>query len=110
MTGAAENHVRVTLELLHDLLGLQIPDIHLVVFAAAHDPLAARDGKVGEDTVFLVFVPLIRLQTFALGVVPQLESVVQRGGQDVLAVGRKLDETHRRIVVVNQRLQTLPTR
>ena len=91
MTSATEHHVRVALKLLHDLLRLQIPDVHLVVFATAHDPFATRDGKIGEDTVFLVFVPLIRLQTFALGVVPQLESVVQRGGQNVFAIGRKCD-------------------
>jgi len=104
MASAAEDDVRVPLQLLHDLFGLQIPDVDLVVFAAADDPLAPRHREVGEDAVFFILVALIGLEAFAFGVIPQLESVVQCRGQDVLAVGGKLDETDGRIVVVDQRL------
>ena len=42
-----------------------------------------------------------------LAVVPQLEGVVQRGGQDVLPVRGELDERDRRVVVVDESLETL---
>ena len=35
--------------------------------------LAAGDGEVGEDAVFLVLVARVRLQALALTVVPELE-------------------------------------
>lgn len=43
----------------------------------------------------------VGLETFAFGIVPKLECVVEGGSQDVLAVGRELDERNRRVVVVN---------
>ena len=49
----------------------------------------------------------VRLQALALAVVPQLERVVERGCEDVLSVGRKLDERDGRVVIVDQGLQTL---
>ena len=80
---------------------------HLVVLAAGHDPLAAGDGEVGEHAVLLVLVPGVGLQALALRVVPQLQGVVERGRQDVLAVGRELDEGHGRVVVVDEGLEAL---
>lgn len=110
VTGATKYDVGVALKFLDDLLGLQIPYVDLVVLAAADDPLAASDGKVGKDAIFFVFVALIRLEAFALGVVPQLKRVVQSSGENVFTVWRKLDKANRRIVVVDQRLQALSTR
>ena len=72
MASAAENDVRVSLQSLDDLFGLQIPDVDLVVFAPADDPFSPGDGKVGENAVFFVLVALVGLEAFALGVVPQL--------------------------------------
>lgn len=69
--------------------------------------LAAGDGEVGEDAVLFILVSGVRLEAFALGVVPQLERVVERRGEDVLAVRGELDERHRRIVVVDERLEAL---
>ena len=107
MTGGGEHHVRVARELLDDLLGLEVPDVDQTVLTAGHDPLAASHGEVGEDAILFILVPGVGLQTLALqtdlslqsdvkyshlGVVPQLQSVVQRGRQDVLPVGRELDE------------------
>ena len=81
----AQDDVGVSLQLLDDLFGLQVPDVHQVVFAAGDDPLAARDREVGEDAVLFVLVLGVRLQALALRVVPQLQGVVQRGRQNVLA-------------------------
>ena len=39
---------------------------HLVILTARNNPLATSDREVGKDTVLLVFVPGVRLQTFAL--------------------------------------------
>merc|ERR1719419_1511791 len=100
----------MALKFLDDFLRLQIPDVDLVVLAAADDPLAARHGEVGEDTILLVLVALICLEAFALRVVPQLERVVQSRGENVFSVWRELDETNWRVVVVDQRLQALTAR
>ena len=40
---------------------------HLVVLTARNNPLATSDREVCKDTVLLVFVPGVRLQTLALG-------------------------------------------
>ena len=51
---------------------------------------------------------MLKFKMFSyLGVVPQLESVVQGGGQDVLPVRRKLHERHWRVVIVYQCLEAL---
>jgi len=94
-------------QLLHNFLGLQVPNVNLIIFTARYNPLATSDGEVGEDAIFLVFVPGVRLQTLALGVVPELEGVVESGRKDILAVGRELDKRHRRVVIVDQRFQAL---
>lgn len=39
MAGGAEHRVGVAAETLHDLLALQIPNVHHVILAARHDPL-----------------------------------------------------------------------
>ncbi len=83
MTGATEDDVGVALQFLDDFLRLKVPDVNLVVFAAADDPFASGDGKAGENAVFLIFVTLIRLQAFPLGVIPQLERVVQSRGENI---------------------------
>jgi hypothetical protein len=113
MASDGQDDVRVTLQALHDLLGLQIPDVYHVVLAAADDPLAVRDGEGGKDAVLLVLVPLIGLQAFAGGAVPELERAVQSARQNKLSVRGELDEADGRLLVVrlvllHQRLQTLP--
>ena len=80
---------------------------HLVIFRSRDDPLAPGDRKVGKDAILFVLVAAVGLQTLALAVVPQLEGVVEGGCQDVLPVGRELDEGHRRVVVVDQGLEAL---
>ena len=49
----------------------------------------------------------VGLQALALAVIPELESVVESGRQDVLPVGRELDKGHRRIVVIDEGLEAL---
>lgn len=39
MAGGAQNGIGVSLQLLHHLLALQIPNVDHVVLAATHDPL-----------------------------------------------------------------------
>lgn len=107
MASRTEDRIRVALQRLHDLFALQVPDVHHVVLTARHDPLATGDGEVGKDAVLLVPMAGVRLQALALRIVPQLERVVERCRQNVLAVRRELHERYRRIVIVDQRLQTL---
>lgn len=52
----------MTLQLLYDLLGLQIPDIYQVIFRARHDPLPTCHGEVGEYAVLLILVAGVCLQ------------------------------------------------
>lgn len=107
MTGRAQHRVRVSLQSLYNLLALQIPNVHHLVLAARHDPLPASDREIRKDAILFVPVARVRLQALALGVVPQLQGVVQCRRQNVLPVWRELDEAHRRILVVDQRLQAL---
>lgn len=41
---------------LRNLTALQVPDVHLVVFATRHDPFSARHAEAGCDAVFFVFM------------------------------------------------------
>jgi len=41
----------VTIKYLHNLSALQVPQVDLAIFAARHDPLAARDAEAGGDAV-----------------------------------------------------------
>lgn len=107
MACRTKDSIDVPLQSLDDLFALQIPDVHRVVFAARHNPLAARHWEIGEDAVFLVFVARVRLQALSLWVVPQFQCVVERRRQNVFAIGRELNEWHRWIVVVDQCFQTL---
>ena len=66
VAGCGQHHVRVAVQLLDNLLGLQVPDIDLTVLTAGHDPLAARDGEVGEDAILFILVSRVGLQTLAL--------------------------------------------
>ena len=58
---------------------------HLVVLTARNNPLATSDREVGKDTVLLVFVPGVRLQTLALG-----HFNVQMHVFDIEFTGRKI--------------------
>jgi len=51
MAGSAQHGVGVSLQLLHHLLALQIPDVDHVVLAAAHDPLKGENTRIkfGEN-------------------------------------------------------------
>ena len=75
-------------ENLNLFASLQIPQINAIVLAAAYNPLkisshlalvcralaatrlATGDRKIGKDTVFLVCVPDVCLETLALVVIP----------------------------------------
>lgn len=63
----------MTLQLLHNLLGLQIPDIHQVIFRTRHNPLPACHGEVGKYAVLLILVASVCLQALPLAVVPELQ-------------------------------------
>lgn len=47
----AQHRVRVARQPLHDLLRLQVPDVHQVVLRARHDPLLAGRDELGEVLV-----------------------------------------------------------
>lgn len=76
----------VALQLLHDLLRLQVPDVNHVVLGARHDPLRekslvsphpkkttktpraylpASDGEIGEYAVLLVLVARVGFQALS---------------------------------------------
>ena len=84
---------------------------HLIILTARNNPLATSDREVSKDTVLLIFVPGVCFQTLALehfivsmslsniefaeqsqwdknwyylGVIPELQGVVQSGSQNVL--------------------------
>ena len=94
-------------QFLYNFLVLQVPNVHHVVFRSRNNPLSSRDGEVGEDAVLLILVSSVGFQTFPFGIVPQFESVVKSGGQNVFSIGRELDERYWWIVIIDQGLQTL---
>ena len=110
VAGRTENDVRVPLQLLHDLLRLQVPNVDLVIFRPWDNPLSPGHRKVGKNAILFVLVTTVRFQAFAFAVVPQFESVVKRGSQYVFAVGGELDEGDGRVVVVDQSFEALPGR
>ena len=60
------------------------PKFHLVILTARNNPLATSDREVRKDTVLLVFVPRVRLQTLALG-----HFIVQMHAFDIEFAGGK---------------------
>ena len=107
MARRAQDDVGVSVQLLDDLFRLEVPDVDQVVLGPRNNPLSTRHGKICKNAIFFIFVPAVRFEAFAFAVVPQLEGVVECGGEDVLSVGRKLDERDRRVVVVDQGLEAL---
>jgi hypothetical protein len=85
----------------------QLHKLYLIVFGSGNDPLSTRDRKISKDAIFFVLVPGVRFETLSLAVVPQFESVVEGGSQDVLPVRRELDERNGRVIVVDERFQAL---
>lgn len=55
-------------------------------------------------------MPRIRLQTLCRRVIPQPQRGIQGRREDVFPVWRKLDKRHRRIIVVDDGLETLSAR
>ena len=79
-------------KLLNNLLGLQIPNVNLLVLTTTDDPFAASDAKAGKNTILVVLVAAVRLETLARVVVPQANGIVQRRRKDIFAIGRELDK------------------
>ena len=69
----------MSLQLLDYFFGLQVPNVDHVVFTARNDPFATGNGEIGKNTVFFVFMTGVGFETFAFGIVPQLQRVVQGG-------------------------------
>jgi hypothetical protein len=107
MAGCAEDHVCVPVKLLHNLFGLQVPDVHKVVLASAHNPFTTCNTEVGKNAIFFILVSRVGLEALALAVIPQFEGVVEGGRQDIFTIGRELDKADRRIIIINQSLETL---
>ena len=48
-------------QLLDNLLGLQVPDVHHVVLTPRHNPLAPSHGEVGKHTILFILVTSVGL-------------------------------------------------
>lgn len=82
------NHnIRVSLERLHYLAALEVPEEYLVVLTAGDDPLATRDAEARGDAELLVRVADVRFKAAGGLVVPEADRAVVRGGEDVFGVG-----------------------
>jgi len=110
VASSAEYDICVPVQLLHDLLRLQVPNVDLMIFRSGDNPLSPGHRKVCKNAIFFVLVTTVRFQAFAFAVVPQFEGVVEGGSQDVFAVGGELDEGDGRVVVVDQGFEALPGR
>ena len=79
------------LEYLDNLPCLEIPEVHFVVLAPRDDPFPARHAETRCDAEFVVDMTYVCLQTTRALVVPETDSAIMGGGEDVLGVWRELD-------------------
>ncbi|KAL4679030.1 hypothetical protein H8959_008680 [Pygathrix nigripes] len=85
----------------------KVPNVKKVILRARHNPLPASNREIGKYAVFLILVASVHLQALPAAVVPELQSVVQSGSQDVSAVLGELHQRHRWVVIISERLQAL---
>lgn len=76
---------------LHDFPALQVPDVHLVIFASRHDPFASRHTEASGDAIFGIRVADVGLEAARGLIIPQTDGTVVRRGQNVFGVRRELD-------------------
>ena len=88
----------MTLQLLDNLTGLQIPDVYTMILTATHDPLATCDGEAAKDTIRVVLVSCIGLETLSSMIVPKTNCIIQGRCQNELSVGRELYERARVLI------------
>ena len=81
----------VSFQNLHHFATLKIPDVYFVILATRYDPLPPRDRETCAYAISLAFVADVGLQASRGVVVPEADSAVMCGGENVLRVGRELD-------------------
>ena len=72
---------------LCDFTTLEVPYIHLVVFATGHDPFSARNTEAGCDAVLFVFMTHVRFQTPGSVIIPEADCTVVRRRQYIFRIG-----------------------
>ena len=81
----------VTLEHLQDLPRLQVPNIHLRIFAAAHNRFPSSYAETREQAIRYVGVPFVCFDAFGRLGIPKSDGRVLRNGEDELGIRGKLD-------------------
>jgi hypothetical protein len=74
----------MTLQNLHDLTRLQIPNIRFVILTSRHDPFSAGNAKACRDAILGVDMADVRFQTSSGLIIPQTDSIVVGRREDVL--------------------------
>ena len=88
----------------------RIPELHTTILAAGHDPLAIRSKSNAEDKVLVALEGLDALAALGLDAgtvveasvveLPHLDSLVERAGHEVAAVGREGNTVHAVLVTL----------
>ena len=73
----------MSLEDLHDLSCLQIPNVGFMVFTSSYYPLATCNTEASGNTIFSVYMPLVYFQAASCLIVPQTNGTVMCCGEDV---------------------------
>ena len=90
----------VSFQNLHHFATLKIPDVYFVILATRYDPLPPRDRETCAYAISLAFVADVGLQASRGVVVPEADSAVMCGGENVLGIGRKLNMLTKDMMVV----------
>lgn len=83
-------------QLLYNLFCLQIPNIDVVILASTDNPFSTRHTVTCKNTVLVVFMPPICLETLSGMIIPQPQRIVESRCKDILAIGREFDKRSRR--------------
>lgn len=76
----------VTLQYLHDLTRLQVPNVRFMILASCNDPFPTRYAKACRDAVFAVNMASVRFQTSSRLIIPKTDRVVMSCGEDVFGI------------------------
>lgn len=82
--------VCVTLQHLDDFSGLQVPQIHFIIFTTGDDPLSTSYAETCNNAVVLIDVACVCFQATGCLVIPQTDGTVMCRREDVLRVRREL--------------------
>lgn len=82
----------MSFQFLYNLFCLQVPNIDMMILTSTNNPFSTCHTVTCKNTILVVFMPPVSLETLSSMIVPQSQCVVKSRCEDILAVGRELDK------------------